>query len=61
MVGLKTKYVCCVLVLILSDLLLDKQDIREGLCEVVFVNSVLVTEGCDSVVLGSQSRKIKYC
>ena len=61
MVGLKTKYVCCVLVLILSDLLLDKQDIREGLCEVVFVSSVLVTEGCDSVVLGSQSRKIKYC
>ena len=61
MVGLKTKYVCCVLVLILSDLLLDKQDIREGLCEVVFVNSVLVTEGCDSVVLGSQSLKIKYC
>jgi len=61
MVGVKTKYMCCVLVLILSDLLLDKQDIREGLCAVVFLSSVLVTEGCESVVLGSQNRNTKYC
>lgn len=61
MVGLNTKYMCCVLVFTLLDLLLDKQDIREGLCKVVFVSSMLVTEGCDSVLLGSQSRKMIYC